>query len=120
LGAQAWPMRPFRGFRTVPTTVGRGTLRCVRLPVTLSGFTCLSELLSGPRSDALVRRSLLVVSTTSRSSALRPARTQASERLPQAWPPSQGTSLTADRRPRSPVPLLGFGAPSATSVTGSA
>jgi hypothetical protein len=72
---------------------------------TLTGFTRLSELLSGRRSGSLVHRSLLAVFTTSRSSVVRPVRTQASERLPQAWPPSQGTSLTADRRP-VPVNLL--------------
>jgi len=79
---------------------------------TLAGFTYLSEFLSVRRSDTLVRRSLHVVSTTTRCSAVRPVRTQAPERLPQVWPPSQGTSLTAGREPLGPRrPLLGFWRP---------
>lgn len=42
------------------------------------------------------------------------------DRLPQAWAPSQGAIRTAGRRPWSPTPLLGFLAPPATWVTGSA
>jgi hypothetical protein len=87
---------PLQGF-----AYGAAWLRDVAaLPPTLSGFTCLSKFLSGQRSDVLVRRSLLVVSTTSRSSAVRPVRAQALERLPQAWPPSQGA--LPHRRPESP------------------
>jgi len=61
------------------------------------GWSRLSEFLSGRRSGALVRRSLLVVSTTPRSFVVRPVSNASvrddSHRL---GPPSQGTSLTAD------------------------
>ena len=76
---------PLQGFATRGLC---GPTMSVR--VTLTGLVRLSELHSGRRSGSLVRRSLLVVSTTSRSSAVRPARTRRSAPLPQAWMPSQG------------------------------
>ena len=67
------------------------------------GCSRLSEFLSGRRSGSLVHRSLLVVSTTSRSSAVRPAANanthSDSHRL---GLPSQGSSHTADPSGRSP------------------
>ncbi len=102
LGAQAWPMRPFRGFRSAWPIARRRTLRCIASRSTLAGFTRLAEFLSGRRSGSLVRRSLLVVRATSRFFAVRPARTQASERLPQAWAALSG--YEPRRRPGTEVP----------------
>ena len=81
------------------------TLRVAQAPPgrPSQGSSRLSEFLSERRSGSLVRRSLLVVSTTSRSSAVRPPASASTHRVShRLGPPSQGSGLTADPSGRSP------------------
>ena len=105
---------PSRGLRR---PLASGAASPLRSP--LAGLIRLSEFLSDRRSGSWVHRRLLAVSTTTRPSADRPARTRRPGRLPQAWTPSQGLLLGAGPAPAdAELPLLGFRRPSSVLGTG--
>jgi hypothetical protein len=72
----------------------------------------LSEFVPGCVAAHGFAAHLLAVSTASRSSAIRPARTRRSRPLPQAWPPSGNRPRGRPSTRRSRAPLVGLFRPS--------